>query len=98
MLLPTQSLDTVPPPGNGLTAGGPGQGSGQGSGLFPGLRVGSKQTKARGRCAQSFLDAANRQNLTFLVQVGLSPAPCLCWSSGGIVRCNFSGFCTLQPL
>ncbi|BDA48212.1 Uncharacterized protein sll1483 at N-terminal half [Coccomyxa sp. Obi] len=68
VLLPTDSLDTVPPPGNGLTGG---QAAGQPSGiagLFPGLRIGNKQAKATGRCPQAFLDAANKQNLTFLVQ------------------------------
>ena len=45
VLLPTASLDTVPPPGNGLTAGqAAGQLPGGGiAGLFPGLRIGNKQ-------------------------------------------------------
>ena len=68
VLLPTNSLDTVPPPGSGLTGGQPAGQPGIGS-LFPGLRIGNKQTKAAGRCSQAFLDAANKQNLTFLVQV-----------------------------
>lgn len=70
VLLPTNSLDTVPPPGTGLTAGQP-AGQLAISGLFPGLRIGTKQSKATGRCPQAFLDAANKQNLTFLVQVRL---------------------------
>ena len=68
MLLPTKSLDTVPPPGTGLTTGQPAGQSAIG-GLFPGLRIGTKQSKAAGRCPQAFLDAAKKQNLTFLVQV-----------------------------
>ncbi len=68
VLLPTNSLDTVPPPGSGLTGGQPAGQPGIGS-LFPGLMIGNKQTKATGRCSQAFLDAANKQNLTFLVQV-----------------------------
>lgn len=70
VLLPTASLDTVPPPGDGLTGGqAAGQQLGGIAGLFPGLRIGNKQAKATGRCPQAFLDAANKQNLTFLVQV-----------------------------
>ncbi|CAL8466019.1 g5555 [Coccomyxa elongata] len=69
VLLPTASLDTVPPPGNGLTGGqAAGQQPGGIAGLFPGLRIGNKQAKATGRCPQAFLDTANKQNLTFLVQ------------------------------
>ncbi len=31
--------------------------------------IGKNATRAHGKCQQAFLDAANKQNLTFLVQV-----------------------------
>ena len=38
-------------------------------------RIGNNATRAHGRCQQAFLDAANQQNLTFLVQVSAHPSP-----------------------
>ena len=38
-------------------------------------RIGNNATRAHGRCQQAFLDAANQQNLTFLVQVNAHTIP-----------------------
>ena len=58
--------------------------------------IGKNATRAHGKCQQAFLDAANKQNLTFLVQVrrqGLDTWNVLsagaCTASRCLCRCIF---------